>query len=166
MTAHRRALPVRFVAVLGVVGLLIGCTDDGERTAPTTTTAPAVRSSGTVPSTGTAPSQEFCTALRELATGGITDPESLPSIYSRLESNAPTGIKDEVETFVARSRAISDAIIDATDEEGNIDVGSALDSLTTEQREFVDDLAESSRTGDYPPGPAGTVLRYFGAHCP
>ena len=160
MLRHRRALPRWFVAALGVAALLAGCSDgDGERTAPTTTTA------APDPSTAGAASGDFCAALGELATGGLTDPDNLPSIYARLEADAPTEIDDEVETFVAQSRAVSDAIVAATDEEGNIDVEAALDSLTAEQREFVDSLAESSRTGDYPPGPAGTVLRYFGEHC-
>ncbi len=108
----------------------------------------------------------FCSAMRDLQTVSAQEPAELDAIYSDVAANAPPEIEVEVTTFLRYSRAVSDAFVAAGAPGSEVDAQAVLASLGADERQFVEQLAAASETGELPEGPAGAVLGYVLDNCP
>lgn len=104
--------------------------------------------------------------MRDLQSSGAQAPAELETIYSDVAANAPREIEDEVSSFLRYSRAVSEAFVAAGAPDSEVDAEAVVASLSADERQFVEDLATATETGELPEGPAGAVLGYVLNNCP
>lgn len=107
---------------------------------------------------------QFCAAMQQL-TSSTPTAQQLDELIATARDNMPPEIQEDAHRFLANLRVVNDAFTATGEIADDVALERVLNTLTLEQRLFIEDLANAQQTGVPPDNATGRVITYVATGC-